>query len=305
MMQYGLSRSAWVTIHDRRSASAPGRRCSGERATGRLRPADRLVRPVINDEIYGYEKVNVAAQRRDPESLLNWTERRIRMRKECPDLGWGDYTVLRVDVPEVLAIRYDFRGVSMLTLHNFSSRRQSFAVDPRTDNRRLWSMCSTRTTAGPRAACTRSRFRPTVIAGTGWALRTTRSIERASSRVLLDSCQAHHEIRRCQTRPRHITGRPASRAVTPDLRGCAARDVCHEQRRRKTGALEPHEEGLIDHEVRRRRRPREHKIHGDHGLSAGAIGPFILRLDCCSAVLICTSRASAARVTRPTATSKG
>jgi maltose alpha-D-glucosyltransferase/alpha-amylase len=42
--------------------------------------------------------------------------------------------VLRVNVPEVLAIRYDFRGVSMLTLHNFSSRRQSLAVDLRSDN---------------------------------------------------------------------------------------------------------------------------------------------------------------------------
>jgi maltose alpha-D-glucosyltransferase/alpha-amylase len=56
------------------------------------------------------------------------------MRKECPELGWGDFSVLRVDVPEVLAIRYDFRGVSMLTLHNFSGRRQTVAVDPRSDN---------------------------------------------------------------------------------------------------------------------------------------------------------------------------
>ncbi|HEY3064176.1 MAG TPA: alpha-glucosidase C-terminal domain-containing protein [Methylomirabilota bacterium] len=56
------------------------------------------------------------------------------MRKECPELGWGDFAVLRVDVPEVLAIRYDFRGVSTLTVHNFSGRRQSVAVDPKTDN---------------------------------------------------------------------------------------------------------------------------------------------------------------------------
>jgi len=96
--------------------------------------AERTVRPVISDEIYGYETVNVAQQRRDPESLLNWTERRIRMRKECPELGWGEFSVLRVDVPEVLAIRYDFRGVSMLTLHNFSSRRQTIGIDPKTDN---------------------------------------------------------------------------------------------------------------------------------------------------------------------------
>src|SRR4030095_634742 len=62
------------------------------------------------------------------------TERRIRMRKECPELGWGDFTVLRVDVPEGLAIRYDFPGVSVATPPTFSSRPQSLAIAPRTDN---------------------------------------------------------------------------------------------------------------------------------------------------------------------------
>ncbi len=42
------------------------------------------VRPVINDRSTAIEKVNVAAQRRDSDSLLNWTERIIRTRKECP-----------------------------------------------------------------------------------------------------------------------------------------------------------------------------------------------------------------------------
>jgi maltose alpha-D-glucosyltransferase / alpha-amylase len=93
--------------------------------------AERTVRPVIDDAEYGYRKVNVADQRRDPESLLNWCERRIRMRKECIEFGYGDYTVLRTDTPEVLAIRYDFRGVSMLTLHNFSNRAKTIAVEPK------------------------------------------------------------------------------------------------------------------------------------------------------------------------------
>jgi maltose alpha-D-glucosyltransferase/alpha-amylase len=54
------------------------------------------------------------------------------MRKECPELSWGDYAVIRTDVPEVLALRYDFRGASMLTLHNFSNRRQTVTLDPKT-----------------------------------------------------------------------------------------------------------------------------------------------------------------------------
>jgi maltose alpha-D-glucosyltransferase / alpha-amylase len=93
--------------------------------------AERTVRPIIDDDEYGYAKVNVADQRRDPESLLNWTERRIRMRKECPELGWGEATVLRTDSPEVLVLRYDFRGVSMLTLHNFANRPRTVAIDPK------------------------------------------------------------------------------------------------------------------------------------------------------------------------------
>ena len=78
--------------------------------------------------MYGYKKVNVADQRRDPESMLNWTERMIRARKECPEISWGNFVVLRTNVPEVLAIRYDWRNTSLLTLHNFSSAKQTVKV---------------------------------------------------------------------------------------------------------------------------------------------------------------------------------
>ena len=64
--------------------------------------------------------MNVADQRRDPNSLLNWTERVIRTRKECPEISWGDFTVLRTNAPSVLALRYDWRDTALMTLHNFS-----------------------------------------------------------------------------------------------------------------------------------------------------------------------------------------
>ena len=41
-----------------------------------------LVRPLIRDGEFGYERVNVEQQRRDPHSLLNQIERMIRLRKE-------------------------------------------------------------------------------------------------------------------------------------------------------------------------------------------------------------------------------
>ena len=55
--------------------------------------------PVIDEGPYGYEHVNAAKQRRDPNSMLNWTERIIRMRKEVPEIGWGDFKVIATRDP--------------------------------------------------------------------------------------------------------------------------------------------------------------------------------------------------------------
>jgi maltose alpha-D-glucosyltransferase/alpha-amylase len=133
MMQYGdeIGMGDDLTLDERDCARTP-MQWTSERHGGFSR-AERTVRPCIDDDTFGYRRVNVSEQRRDPQSLLNWTERRIRMRKECPELSWGDFVVLRGESPDVLVIRYDFRGVSMLTLHNFSGRRQTVAVDPKTE----------------------------------------------------------------------------------------------------------------------------------------------------------------------------
>ncbi|HEY1696901.1 MAG TPA: alpha-amylase family protein [Polyangiaceae bacterium] len=85
---------------------------------GGFSKARRTVLPVIRGGPYGYEKVNVAAQRRDVESLLNWTERIIRMRKEVPEIGWGDFRVLDAGDASVLAVCYEWRNNAVLVVHN-------------------------------------------------------------------------------------------------------------------------------------------------------------------------------------------
>jgi maltose alpha-D-glucosyltransferase/alpha-amylase len=86
--------------------------------------------PVIADGPYGYPHVNVADQRRDPQSLLNWTERMIRLRRETPEIGYGTFAI--VESPDdILAIRYEWRGAGLLVVHNFSDapREIGFGVD--------------------------------------------------------------------------------------------------------------------------------------------------------------------------------
>ena len=105
---------------------------------------DKPVAPVITGGPYGFEHVNVAQQRRDANSLMDWTERIIRTRKEVPEIAWGDFEIIPTGTPEVLAIRYDWRNNSVLFAHNLSSvqREVQFGAGGGKDGGRLVNLLS-------------------------------------------------------------------------------------------------------------------------------------------------------------------
>ena len=90
-------------------------------------PPDKLVRRVISEGEYRYERVNVANQRLEFDSFLNWMERAIRTRKECPEFGWGRMRFLETGHPSVLAHACEWRGSVVVAVHNFS--RAAVTVD--------------------------------------------------------------------------------------------------------------------------------------------------------------------------------
>ena len=100
--------------------------------------------PVISEGAYGYHHVNVAAQRRDPNSLLNWMERIIRMRKEVPEIGWGDFAFLANRNPHVLIMRYEWRQNAVVCVHNLVAEPQEirFAVPASDENGILINLLS-------------------------------------------------------------------------------------------------------------------------------------------------------------------
>jgi maltose alpha-D-glucosyltransferase/alpha-amylase len=107
--------------------SLPERTCgrtpmqwSGE-PNGGFTKSEKPVVPVITGGPYGFEHLNAAEQRRDADSMLNWMERIIRMRKEVPEVGWGDFEALDAGDEAVLALRYDWRNNSVLFLHNLAA----------------------------------------------------------------------------------------------------------------------------------------------------------------------------------------
>ncbi|HEY4571764.1 MAG TPA: alpha-amylase family protein [Kribbella sp.] len=79
----------------------------------------RLPAPMVEGE-YGPKQVNVATQRRDPDSLFNWMKLLIQRYRECPELSWGTCTVLETEAPSVLAHRSDCEDGTIVAVHNFA-----------------------------------------------------------------------------------------------------------------------------------------------------------------------------------------
>src|SRR5690348_5004678 len=88
---------------------------------GGFTASDKPYRPVHAEGPAGYRAVNVAAQHHEPGSLLSWVSRAVRVRRESPELGWGEWRILDVGDPRVLAIETRWREHQMITLHNLSA----------------------------------------------------------------------------------------------------------------------------------------------------------------------------------------
>jgi trehalose synthase len=67
---------------------------------------------------YGPDHVNVADQRRDPDSLWTFMHGLIRAYRACPELGWGKFEVLEQPLAQVLAHRSSIDDAAVVALHN-------------------------------------------------------------------------------------------------------------------------------------------------------------------------------------------
>ncbi|MCZ2812767.1 MULTISPECIES: alpha-amylase family protein [unclassified Modestobacter] len=80
-------------------------------------PADQLTRPVV-DGGFAPEFVNVADQRRDPDSLLSFMKLLIRRYRESPELGWGGFQLLDQPHAAVLAHLCTWDDGALVAVHN-------------------------------------------------------------------------------------------------------------------------------------------------------------------------------------------
>ena len=109
----------------------------------------RLIQRVVTDAC-GPEHVNVVAQMHDPDSLWSFMRKLISIRRTCPELGWGTWSV--VDQPErsVLVQRCELDSSAVVTVHNLGAGPVSVdvPVDPHGDDLEAVDLMSDEVVAG-------------------------------------------------------------------------------------------------------------------------------------------------------------
>lgn len=69
-----------------------------------------------------YKIVNSQAQEKDPNSVLNYFRKLVKLRKENPVLVYGKYTLIDRENPDVFAYTRELKGKTMVVVLNFSNK---------------------------------------------------------------------------------------------------------------------------------------------------------------------------------------
>lgn len=114
-----------LSLHEREAARTP-MQWVGDQANAGFSTAtrDRLVRPVVSGGEFGFQRVNVAAQEHDPESMLNFMRRVVKAFHATPAFGEGDWSFIETHHPGVLAHRCNCPDDRIYAFHNLTDQSQ-------------------------------------------------------------------------------------------------------------------------------------------------------------------------------------
>ncbi len=125
--EIGMGDNIW--LEDRDGVRTPMQWTAGESAGFSEAPPDELFDPLIEDDVYGYEQVNVQAQQADPDSLLNWMKAVLRVRRKHTAFGRGELRILPIENKSVLAYIRQYLQETILVVNNLSGEAQTVTLD--------------------------------------------------------------------------------------------------------------------------------------------------------------------------------
>ncbi|MEW6515579.1 MAG: maltose alpha-D-glucosyltransferase [candidate division FCPU426 bacterium] len=118
-----------IYLGDRNGVRTP-MQWNGDRNAGfSTADAAQLYAPVISDPVYGYQAVNVEAQKRTPTSFLNWMKKFIQTRKQHKAFGRGTLEFLAPSNQKILAYIREYQDETLLIVNNLSRYVQFAQID--------------------------------------------------------------------------------------------------------------------------------------------------------------------------------
>ncbi|HSM55705.1 MAG TPA: maltose alpha-D-glucosyltransferase [Candidatus Sulfomarinibacteraceae bacterium] len=123
--EIGMGDNIWLP--DRHGVRTP-MQWSAER-NGGFSDAEETYLPVIDDEEYGYKKVNVAAQEKDPDSYLWATRFIVKARRQVPELQQGQITWHVTEGSAVLAYWRTLGRQRTFCLFNLGNQPSSISLE--------------------------------------------------------------------------------------------------------------------------------------------------------------------------------
>jgi oligo-1,6-glucosidase len=84
-----------------------------------------------------FTEINAVAQEKDPNSVLNYYRKLVKIRKANPTLQYGKYTLLDRDNPNVFSYTRELDGKKLLILLNFTEKEAPYSIDLSTTNAKI------------------------------------------------------------------------------------------------------------------------------------------------------------------------
>ena len=125
--EIGMGDNIW--LDDRDGVRTPMQWSAGRNAGFSSADGEDLYCEPIDDEVYGYERVNVAAQHAQSGSLWRRMQQMIATRKAHPALGGGEAQFLEVGNRAILPILRIHSEETILAVHNLSAEELMVELD--------------------------------------------------------------------------------------------------------------------------------------------------------------------------------
>ncbi len=131
MLVYGdeIGMGENLALEERDSVRTPMQWSDAEQAGFSTAHSSFIIHRMVTDAKYAPDKINVAAQQKDPDSLLQFMKELIRVRLRCSLIGTANFEALDCHDATVVGLRYH-DGHTLVVLNNLSDKPTIAHVSP-------------------------------------------------------------------------------------------------------------------------------------------------------------------------------